>query len=89
MKLAEKLKALREAKKMSQPDLAAKSGVRLGSIRNYEQIVDGRSRREPVISTLAKLARALDVDLNAFADCDDVAGDAPPKPPAKRKPRKK
>jgi transcriptional regulator with XRE-family HTH domain len=86
----EKLKDFRVAAGWSQPQLAEKSGVPVGTIRDYEQ-----GRRAPLLDTAAKLALVLKQPLEAFLqDCIDAS--APPedkpagvKPPAKKGKRKK
>jgi transcriptional regulator with XRE-family HTH domain len=74
MTFAEKLKQLRRAAGLTQAQLADHSGRGLGAIRGYEQ-----GDREPLLSTAFKLARALGVSVEAFAECVD--GAAPPGPP--------
>ncbi|MBL8795781.1 MAG: helix-turn-helix transcriptional regulator [Planctomycetia bacterium] len=59
-----KLKELRAAAGLTQTQLAAQSGASLGAIRDYEQ-----GKREPLLFTGFKLARALGVPVDAFADC--------------------
>jgi transcriptional regulator with XRE-family HTH domain len=69
---AERLQELREKAGLTQAQLAEKSGLPLGSIRNYEQ-----GQREPYWNVLFKLAGALGVKADAFADCvskDETAG---------------
>jgi transcriptional regulator with XRE-family HTH domain len=48
---------------MSQSQLAAVSGVPVGSIRDYEQ-----NRREPSLETAATLAHAVGQSLDAFVE---------------------
>jgi transcriptional regulator with XRE-family HTH domain len=67
MKFADKLRELREAAGLSEAKLAAKSGVTFGCVHNY-----GLGRREPTFGNVIAIARALGVDCNAFAGCDDV-----------------
>jgi transcriptional regulator with XRE-family HTH domain len=76
---AERLKELRHKAMMSQPELANKSGVPLPSLRGYEQ-----AHREPYWDVIFRLARALGVSCEAFADC--VAQAEPEKP--RGRPRK-
>jgi transcriptional regulator with XRE-family HTH domain len=57
----EKLKAMRKAAGMTQAGLAEASGVPIGTIRDYEQL-----KREPLLLTAAKIARALSVRLEEF-----------------------
>jgi transcriptional regulator with XRE-family HTH domain len=66
--LGARLKRLREAAKMSQSELAERSGVPLGSVRGYEQ-----GRVDPSLAQATRLARALGVSL------DELVGYTPPK----------
>jgi transcriptional regulator with XRE-family HTH domain len=77
----ERLKAFREAAGRSQPELAAYSGVPVGTIRDYEQ-----GRRAPLLETAAKLAHALQQPLEAFLSSDTPKTNAP-KRRGKRKDR--
>lgn len=52
------LKNFRKSKNMTQETLAGKSGVSLGSIRQYE-----RGERKPKLATIKKISDALDVRL--------------------------
>lgn len=65
---AERLKHLREQAGLTQPELALKAGVPIGTLRDYEQ---GKRRTDPGFRTTVKLARAMGVDCLAFADCVD------------------
>jgi transcriptional regulator with XRE-family HTH domain len=81
MTFAKKLQELREQAGMTQTQLAEASGLPLGSLRNYEQ-----GQREPYWNVVFKLADALGVAVEVFAECVD---DATPEPPrAKGRPRK-
>jgi transcriptional regulator with XRE-family HTH domain len=91
MTFAERLRELRDAKGLSQAKLADASGVSFASVREY-----GMSRRKPSFEAVVKLARALGVTVEAFADCEDVGGESAtpvevkpeakkPKPPRGRK----
>jgi transcriptional regulator with XRE-family HTH domain len=64
MTFADKLRELRERAGLTQAQLAEASGLPLGSLRNYEQ-----GQREPYWSVLFKLAKALGVSSEAFAEC--------------------
>jgi len=75
MTFGEKLTRLRNAKKLSVMKLAETSGVTFASLREY-----GSGRRKPSFAAVVKIAAALGVTCEAFADCDDIAG--------KRKPRR-
>jgi len=57
----EKLKELRIAADLTQAVLADASGVPIGTIREYEQ-----GKRDPLLSTAQKLARALGHGLDVF-----------------------
>ncbi len=78
MTFGQKLKALREAcdPKMSEATLARKSGVAFGTLHNY-----GSGRRKPSLSAAVRIAKALNVSCDVWADCDDIA---PPRPRGKR-----
>lgn len=66
MKIANRLKRLREEAGLTQAGLAEVSGVPIGSIRNYEQ-----GHREPLWDTAFKLAKALGVGVEAFVTDGD------------------
>jgi transcriptional regulator with XRE-family HTH domain len=61
MTFGEKLKELRTQAGMTQAQLAELSDVPLGTIRDYEQ-----GKRNPLLSTAQKLARALNQPLDVF-----------------------
>jgi transcriptional regulator with XRE-family HTH domain len=82
MLFAEKLRQLREAAGLSESKLADASGVTFASIHGY-----GGSRRKPSFSAVVKIAKALGVTCEAFADCEDVISDGKAKRPPK-KPRR-
>jgi transcriptional regulator with XRE-family HTH domain len=60
--MGEKIQRLREARGLTQVELAGRSGVPLGSLRNYEQ-----GLRQPLLMQAARLAKALGVPLDAIA----------------------
>jgi transcriptional regulator with XRE-family HTH domain len=71
----ERLRELRAKAELSQPALAERADLPVGTIRHFEQ-----GRREPTYGTLVKLATGLGVSLSAF----DVAADEPrAKPPTR------
>jgi transcriptional regulator with XRE-family HTH domain len=82
MKFADRLRDLREKAGLTQAQLAKDSGLPLGSIRNYEQ-----GQREPYWQVVFKLAAALGVSCEAFAECveDGEAETAPAKKKRKGK----
>lgn len=59
------LKSLREGKNLTQQGLADKSGVAVSSIIQYEA-----GRRSPSLTVASKLAKALEVELDRFAECE-------------------
>lgn len=73
MTFAKKLRELRETAGLSEARLAAASGVSFGAVHNY-----GLGLRKPSLSAAVKLARALGVTCEAFADCEDLDGDESP-----------
>jgi transcriptional regulator with XRE-family HTH domain len=68
--LAECLKALRERAGLTQQELADHSGVSLRAVEAYEQ-----GRRQPSWFRLVRLAKALGVPVQSFADCDEAAAE--------------
>jgi transcriptional regulator with XRE-family HTH domain len=81
MTFGEKVRQLRTQRGMTQPDLAAASGLPVGTIRDYEQ-----GRREPLLGRAQLLARALGVSLDVFppADAEAAAGKGATPRPARR-----
>lgn len=61
---ATRLRELRKHAGLTQLQLANSSGVPLGSIRNYEQ-----GQREPYWDVAFRLAAAMGVSAQSFADC--------------------
>jgi transcriptional regulator with XRE-family HTH domain len=85
MTFAEKLRELRDAAGLSEAKLAEASGVPFGTLHNY-----AIGRRPPPFGAVIRLARVLGVTCEAFAACEDVAGDEPePKKSAPKKAPKK
>jgi transcriptional regulator with XRE-family HTH domain len=74
----ELLQALRHKAGLTQASLAQKAGVSLRNIQGWEI-----NYRCPVSGDFFKLARALNVSADAFADCIDGRGGSAK--PAKRK----
>jgi transcriptional regulator with XRE-family HTH domain len=64
---AEKLRELRVACGLSEAKLAKLSGVAFGSLHTYVL-----GSRKPSFAAVVKIAAALGVTCQAFADCDDV-----------------
>jgi transcriptional regulator with XRE-family HTH domain len=71
--LGDRLKELRDKAGLTQTDLAAKSGLSLGVIHDYEQ-----GKREPTLRSAVKLAAALGVSVEVLAEC--VKGEPPERP---------
>jgi transcriptional regulator with XRE-family HTH domain len=69
MTFAEKLLELREAAGLSQAKLAEASGVPFATVHGYSL-----GLRRPSLANTVKMARALGVTCDAFADCTDVKG---------------
>jgi transcriptional regulator with XRE-family HTH domain len=70
MTFGQRLKELRERAGLTQAQLAERSGVPLGTIRDYEQV-----KRSPLLPTAVSLAKALGVSIEVFAACDgEVSG---------------
>lgn len=80
MTFAEKLRELRDSKGISEAKLAEASGVPFGTVHEY-----GLGRRKPSLTAAVKLAAALGVSCEAFAQCDDVTGEEPERSLGKRK----
>ncbi len=80
---AERLKLLRAQAGLSQPMLAEKSGLGVSTIRQFEY-----GRREPAYSTLVKLAKGLNVSLDAFGEPAEASPPPTPKRPGRRRKRK-
>jgi transcriptional regulator with XRE-family HTH domain len=64
--MGERLQRIRQARGLSQSQLARAAGIPVGSLRNWE-----RDRREPLLGAAAKLADALGCTL------DELAGRTP------------
>lgn len=71
MTFAEKLRELRNARGLSEAKLAEVSGIPFGTVHVYSI-----GRRKPSFAAVVKLAKALDVTCEAFAECDDIAKEA-------------
>lgn len=74
MMFAERLRELRDKKGISEAKLADLSGIPFGTVHVY-----GLGRRKPSFAAVVKLAAALGVTCQEFADCDDVADEKPAK----------
>lgn len=77
MSFSERLKKLRLEAGLSQEGLARAAGISLSSVCKLEQ----GDTIDPSLSTVTKLAKALNVDCRAFMDQPTP----PPEPPAKAK----
>ncbi len=72
MTFAENLRQLRNNAGLSEAKLAKASGVTLGALHDY-----GLGRREPSFAAVVKIARALGVTADAFAECVSVGRGKP------------
>src|SRR5207253_647345 len=86
MTFAERLRELRDKASLSEAKLADAAGLTFASVHGY-----GLGRRKPSFAAVVKIARALQVTCEAFADCSDMtdepvktkgARSRPPKQPA-------
>ncbi len=84
MQFKDELRRLREAAQLTQESLAQKAGTSIGNVRNYEQ-----GLRLPSFPIVVKLATALGVTCTAFAECEDVQGEATEEPEQKKPAPKK
>jgi|SRR5580704_13851272 transcriptional regulator with XRE-family HTH domain len=71
MRFCERLRSLREKAGITQRELADRANLPVGSVRNHEQ-----GQRLPSWGAVVKLARALGVKTDDFANCDEVSGGA-------------
>ncbi len=74
MEFAERLKAVREEKGLSQTELAAKTGLQPSAVSHFES-----GRRSPSFDNLRRLADALNVTIDYLlgrSDLRDAAGPA-------------
>jgi ribosome-binding protein aMBF1 (putative translation factor) len=78
----ERLRELRQSAGLTQEQLAERSGLSIWNIRNYEQ-----SHREPYWSVVPRLASALLVSCDAFADAAAATQALDQVPPRKKKAR--
>lgn len=83
MTFAQKLRQLRDAKGLSEAKLSKGSGVALGALHSY-----GLGTRKPSLAAAVKIARALGVTCEAFADCEDIAVEEDTTPGKPGRPRK-
>ncbi len=65
--LGERLKFIRETRKMTQAELAEQSGLTQATVANLES-----ERKSPSIETLEKLAAALDIHIATLFSAEDV-----------------
>ncbi len=75
MTFAEKLRQLRDGAGLSEAKLADASGLTFASVHGY-----GLGRRTPSFPAVVKIARALGVTCEAFADCEGMAESERPAP---------
>jgi transcriptional regulator with XRE-family HTH domain len=72
MTFAEKLRELRGAVRLSEARLAETAGLTFASVHSY-----GLGRRKPSFAAVVKMARALGVTCEAFANCQDLQDELP------------
>ena len=81
---ADRLKALRKASGLDQIQLAEKSGVAVGTIRNHEQ-----GRGMMTVDHMFAYCRAMRIECNSFKGCiakeDNRVTPNPPKPARRKK----
>ncbi|MBN9518771.1 helix-turn-helix transcriptional regulator [bacterium] len=80
---ADVLRNLRTEAGWTQQQLADKSGIPISSIRGHEQ-----GQRVPSWASVVKLAKALGVSTDAFAECDEVKGEDEPPAKMPKRPKK-
>jgi transcriptional regulator with XRE-family HTH domain len=68
MKFGQTVQAIRHKKGLTQVELAELAGLSAAAVRQLEQ----GQRTAPIFGTVVRLARALDVTTDEFADCDEV-----------------
>jgi transcriptional regulator with XRE-family HTH domain len=73
MTFAAKLRKLRDLAGLSEAKLAQASGVSFAALHDY-----GLGRRQPSFAAVLKIARALGVTCEAFADCTDTPEEPSP-----------
>jgi transcriptional regulator with XRE-family HTH domain len=76
---AEKLRALRDQAGLSEVKLAEKSGLSFSAVHQY-----GLGRRMPSFAAVARIADALGVSCEVFAECSDIRGERAPQKKSKR-----
>jgi transcriptional regulator with XRE-family HTH domain len=79
MRFKDVLKGLRAQAGLTQEQLAERAGIPLPSLRGHEQ-----GQRVPSWASVVKLARALGLSTDAFADCDEVNDGAEEEPAAEK-----
>ena len=82
--LGERIARLRRAANMTQEELAAKAGEKLSSLRNWEG-----DRSMPRLPALLRLAEALGVPVERFAEAADDPQQEEPAPPSERPRRRR
>jgi transcriptional regulator with XRE-family HTH domain len=71
MTFADRIRDLRTATKRTQSEMAKLAGVPLSTYRSWEQ-----GQRLPSFPAVVRLAKALGVSLDVFAECEDFHRDA-------------
>jgi transcriptional regulator with XRE-family HTH domain len=73
MSFSKRLREIRELKGLSREELAERSGLSRGAVRDYEQ-----GHREPSLRSACQLADALGVKVDEMRNGREDAADAPP-----------
>jgi transcriptional regulator with XRE-family HTH domain len=71
MTFAKAVQTIRHRKGLTQVELAKRAGLSPSAVRQLEQ----GQRTAPEFATVVRLARALEVQTDAFAECDEVRFD--------------
>jgi transcriptional regulator with XRE-family HTH domain len=79
MKFGDRLRELRDRAGLTQQQLAQKAVIALPTLRGLE-----RGQHRPSWKSVVKLARALGVSTDAFADCHELKAGPPQGPPGRQ-----
>lgn len=84
MQFKDLLRQLREEAGLTQQQLAEKANLPIGSLRSHEQ-----GQRLPSWAAVVKLAKALGVATDKFAECDEITAEEPEEKSASKKGKKR
>jgi transcriptional regulator with XRE-family HTH domain len=82
MEFKDRLRELRLKAGLTQQELADRAGLPVGSLRGHEQ-----GQRVPSWPSVVRIAKALGVPTDTFAECDEVRAQAPAKKSHSRPPK--